>query len=595
MEPSVVNLKVTDQYTLGNTYFDLGDNKEINARNQFSFRVNRIDYKAIFGDDLWVVDSKLYNSLNIFLNRTNWKLTESVSGLEEIQYNILPFNDENRGSFEFEFNDNPRVLVNIPVTIKKDNPKIYTFIVEVTYLEITRKSRLTIEILQWVDYWQLWANSTHCAKCIYEKIDEYTQECMNIFIGNLYYIDFILWWFFMFAFIFWLFKFIPHHIYINALNYYQSVLLVLTISYLKHNSLKFAVTIFSSLCPYFTSFVFLRLITINYDPVFSQDSKLLIDFIRNERIEEILSQSLGILLVLFAFLIISILWIIWGRKYEAIIKLKYKFIVSHSLLWYTLFSTLLMVIVAFIIYQFFFDQDIRSHSFFIIIIWTSIVIMISITLNIFDSIYVIKNYTNKIFFNVVNTTDITDCYFEGLKNEPMSLLFNILNNFKKFSWSPIIFLFILWYILKDSRDRESYIFYLWLICSIFVIEASWFIYLIKVYPYKSLSANRILIIHQISILTFWIWGIINYTDGIYYGIFDDYLLVIIEYIRAIFILPLGYLFFFIHALIIKICYKKKAGIIYPKFWRIKNPNLHYASENSFTEYMAIDPYRKVYE
>ena len=264
--------------------------------------------------------------------------------------------------------------------------------------------------------------------------------------------------------------------------------------------------------------------------------------------------------------------------------------------WYTLFSTLLMVIVALIICQFFFDQDISNHSFFIIIIWTTIVIiMISILLNILDSFYVIKNYTNKIFFNVGKTTDITDCYFEGLKNEPMSLLFNILNNFKRFSWFPIVFLFILWYILKDSRDRESYLFYLLLICSIFVIEVSWFIYLIKVYPYKSLSANRILIIHQISVLTFWIWGIINYIDGIYYGVFDDYLLIIIEYIRAIFILPLGYLFFFIHALIIKTCYKKKAGIIYPKFWRIKNPNLHYASENSFTEYMAIDPYRKAYE
>ena len=275
MEPSNVDLKFLDCYSLTNGKFDLGDNEEIKAKDKFDFDVERKKYKAIFGDDLWVVSDKLYNPLNILLKRTNWKLTERTSELEDIQYNILPFNDENRGNFEFEFSDNPPVLVNIPITIKKDHPQIYTFIVEVTYLNITRKSRLTIEILQWVDYWQLWANSTHCAKCIYEKIDEYTQDCMNIFIGNLYYIDLILWWFFMFAFIFWLFKFIPQHIYINALNYYQSVLLVLSISYLKHNSLKFAVTIFSSLCPYFTPFVLLRLGTINYDPVFSQDNKLL--------------------------------------------------------------------------------------------------------------------------------------------------------------------------------------------------------------------------------------------------------------------------------------------------------------------------------
>ena len=122
-----------------------------------------------------------------------------------------------------------------------------------------------------------------------------------------------------------------------------------------------------------------------------------------------------------------------------------------------------------------------------------------------------------------------------------------------------------------------------------IAEWLWMFYLIKVWPLKSFSENRIAILNQFFILVFWIWNII--TRALAFEILL-YIFNVMEYFYMICFLPVSYIIFTLHYLVLKIFYKKSTGDGSPRFWKQRNPNINFASEASLTSYMPIEPNRE---
>ena len=131
-----------------------------------------------------------------------------------------------------------------------------------------------------------------------------------------------------------------------------------------------------------------------------------------------------------------------------------------------------------------------------------------------------------------------------------------------------------------------------------LIEWCWLFYLVKAQPYGSFSENRILIVNQIVVVIFGIWSSISWIIVLISNIskfdqldsLENNFIDIIDWISWMWVLPISYTLYCFHYIFIKICFKKKKNLIYPRFWKLKNPNRHYARDDSFTEYMAYNPY-----
>ena len=162
-----------------------------------------------------------------------------------------------------------------------------------------------------------------------------------------------------------------------------------------------------------------------------------------------------------------------------------------------------------------------------------------------------------------------------------------------------MFLFLtLHFMSLFNRDKDDFINSAICLFLVVLIEWCWLCYLVKAQPYRSFSENRILIVNQILVVILGIWSSIFWITVLIINIrsinllsdLDNDFLDIIDLISWMWVLPISYTLFCFHYIFIKTCYKKKKNFMYPRFWKLKNPNRHYAREDSFTEYMAYNPY-----
>ena len=149
---------------------------------------------------------------------------------------------------------------------------------------------------------------------------------------------------------------------------------------------------------------------------------------------------------------------------------------------------------------------------------------------------------------------------------------------------------IMYAIISDIRNNDVFNSYADFLFLVVLIEWSWLCYLVKAQPYRSFSENRILIVNQIVVVILGIWSSIFWIIVLITYDFDNDFLDNIDWISWMWVLPISYTLFCFHYIFIKTCYKKKKNLIYPRFWKLKNPNRHYARDDSFTEYMAYNPY-----
>ena len=117
----------------------------------------------------------------------------------------------------------------------------------------------------------------------------------------------------------------------------------------------------------------------------------------------------------------------------------------------------------------------------------------------------LRVYTKKLF-GFEKQLNCFEWYFVGLKNEPKALLYHILNCLRKSSY--IIPIYVMWISLYFYNFNVNMVYILTLVV-ISLIELAWLVYICKVYPYDSLSHNRIIIINQISVVLICFTGIIT--------------------------------------------------------------------------------------
>ena len=117
----------------------------------------------------------------------------------------------------------------------------------------------------------------------------------------------------------------------------------------------------------------------------------------------------------------------------------------------------------------------------------------------------LRFYTKKLF-GFEKQLDCFEWYFVGLKNDPNALLYHILNLLRKSSY--IIPIYVMWISLYFYNFNVNMV-YILAIIIISWIELAWLVYICKVYPYDSLSHNRIIIVNQISVVLICFTGIIS--------------------------------------------------------------------------------------
>ena len=292
----------------------------------------------------------------------------------------------------------------------------------------------------------------------------------------------------------------------------------------------------------------------------------------------------GALLCLFIFAWYATLLII----YCSLIKIKdfnsvkniYKLRRSHSgAIWLYTFiisAYFLRVGVRFNKYEIKVSELLISiNIFFILVLILSLVLDIST---------IIKIYIRKLFDISYENDDLFDWYFEGLSNTPYAILYYL---FRKLKTSTFVVFFLI-----ISTQKQSVFALLIIPIALLVIESVWLMYLAQIMPFKSLSINRIEIFNQMLVIVCWIscwisciWLYLFYTKSQ-----DDIANVILttnEILYAVCLFPSVYILIGLHNLIIPLLYIKKRNIMYPRFWKMKNPNERYASNGEMTEYMPI--------
>ena len=170
--------------------------------------------------------------------------------------------------------------------------------------------------------------------------------------------------------------------------------------------------------------------------------------------------------------------------------------------------------------------------------------------------------------------------------------------YKSYTMFWILTLHFICYKSLSIKTNENFINLVICIFLIVFLEWCWLCYLVKAQPYISFSENRILIVNQIMVVILGILSSISLITVLIFNIGRDELLYnldnnfldIIDWISWMWVLPISYTLFCFHYIFIKTCYKKKKNFIYPRFWKLKNPNRHYARDDSFTEYMAYNSY-----
>ena len=147
-------------------------------------------------------------------------------------------------------------------------------------------------------------------------------------------------------------------------------------------------------------------------------------------------------------------------------------------------------------------------SFSIYFIWAFFIIVLPWKLAIELNLALGKSFID-IFKKLFGYEKIGDYgwYFVGLKNENESIYYLMLNYLKKVIYLiPIYGILISMFIWEDYKRNVVHVLAMIIIWS---IEVIWLAYICKVYPYESLSHNRIIIVNQISVVLISILGVVT--------------------------------------------------------------------------------------
>ena len=122
---------------------------------------------------------------------------------------------------------------------------------------------------------------------------------------------------------------------------------------------------------------------------------------------------------------------------------------------------------------------------------------------------IVKSYIQKLFgWEQENNKAYTKVYFERLRNNPSARLYYLLLFVKRMFYTFLFFTFI--FLISFRSVSENYYnevaswFFTFIICA----EWLWMYYLIKIWPFKTFSENRISILNQFFILAICIWNMI---------------------------------------------------------------------------------------
>ena len=199
------------------------------------------------------------------------------------------------------------------------------------------------------------------------------------------------------------------------------------------------------------------------------------------------------------FIIVSYCWNTSKIKRKGIYNLFFHhnitFVTLVYVVDYLISSYLLITIIKYLVFKRIDEYSINFIIFWILFIWVFLIMPTKIAMEIFFDL--LRFYIKKLF-SFDQEINCLEWHFVGLKNEPKALLYYMLN-----SWRKIIYLIPIYMIFMPILIFEDYninVIYVLAFVIISLIEVAWLVYICKVYPYDSLSHNRIIIINQISVV-----------------------------------------------------------------------------------------------
>ena len=454
----------------------------------------------------------------------------------------------------------------------------FKFILNAYINDHNYQTPLYFNLTQWTSHCRNWMEE-NCDICldgynkVYYKWEKYPKKIIMFFFIDWALVITLLW-----LFICGVLKKIKWYVYLSAWNHYQTYLMIFSFLPSSARVLSMMISISLIISPYSIVLAPIRMGFLYYfksnidyndfDEYITPNDKLLTTFC----------------LWLFVFVWYSTLVIIHAslRKIDDYFTLKYCYAVwkDHSTtfsLWlFFISSYFLRTGVKFINYEVQLIPPPGSLNIFFVFF---IVIVL-----IWDISAFIKVYIRKLFDILYEKDWIWDWYFEGLNRDPYALPYHLFNQARR-----AFFVVIFWIC---SYFRNLLIFILFCPYSLLLIESLWLCYWVHEMPFKSLSMNRIEIINQILVVASWISCSISCTwIYCFYSPSQDSIASIILTINEIFyavcLFPTSYILIGLQNIIIHWLYIKKGNTSYPRYWKMKNPNLRYASEDELTEYMPI--------
>ena len=581
------SLYSTDLYYVNSSSLHFSKIQINELRNITVKSKNLTDYSNInFNSDDWHITKAFYNSKNIKLNDTNCKFICS-SDSEDFKYSVDYLKDRKTNSIQLDSSTTPKNLTNIPIVLFKGNPEDHVFIVKTSFRNKTFQSLITLTVQQWMDYCQECRILNSCITWMYGTPPGLFSKCPSKNSFNLKTFNIMIALFIILLLILSLSSIIPWHSYIEAWNHYHSLMYIFMFSYINNSSSTYIYTILLAISPYFSPLMIVNLINENFTD--RTNFKRMYDIVIVFKFKPSISLELLSYFYMWIAIIYFLFIIIRPCTKRLFIRFS-KIILDNSTFYYSMINFLLLAAIIYWREYVYLFYDFNSISYSWVFLFVLLVAISTINYSSYIEFkYSMKAYTMKLFN--VNNTEIKrlNCLFIGLQNTPLALLYNILNCSKRFLTFLLLTLRFMWATSLVENDWSDVIALIFLLSIIF-IEWCWLSYLIKVYPYNSFSANRILIANQMMVITLGTLSSLSIAFTIFTDDANNNFLDTIDEISAFWLLPVSYILFLIHYIFIKVCYKKKKNIMYPKFWKIKNPNRHFASQNSFTEYMAYNPY-----
>ena len=155
--------------------------------------------------------------------------------------------------------------------MKSNSEEIYTFIIGASFGDKTYKSLISLKLTQWIDYWKECFSLNKCSKCLYDESK--SEPCPSKDFSNLKFFNIIIAVFIISLLFVSLLKIVPWYSYVNAWNHYHSMLFILYLSVVNHNSLSYFYSFICILSPYFSPLIILNLINQHFKEIIIYERK----------------------------------------------------------------------------------------------------------------------------------------------------------------------------------------------------------------------------------------------------------------------------------------------------------------------------------